>query len=134
MVTIDNLKGGSMICWEYQTRVIINTDCIPSRQIGLRFKTTCFASESTMDKFNPISHLQPFKNITPRRTVILEPPTITSAASSGISIDPLVPSSFPQSFSRRTNDTVGRPRGRQMWRFNQKCNLFHRRRQFRNVC
>jgi len=39
-----------------------------------------------MNKFNPINHLQPFKNITPRHTVILEPPTTTLATSSGTSI------------------------------------------------
>jgi hypothetical protein len=130
-------EGGSMICWEYQTQVIINTDHIPSRQVGLRFQNSLYTTRlstpgSTMNKINPINLLQPFENITSTHRNFRA--TNYNLGHFFLNFDrPLFPSSFPQHFSGRTNDIVGKPCIKRMWRVNQRDNLSHRRRRFRNV-
>jgi hypothetical protein len=76
---IDNLKGRSMVCWEYQTQVITNTDCIPSRQVGLRIKNSLYAMLQHLLQHIRIHyerksiqsiHIKPIKNtVAPHPTV-----------------------------------------------------------------
>ena len=78
-----------------------------------------------MNRFN---HLQAFKNITLRRTVILESATTTSAVSSGTSIDLSSRVRFLDTSVLEGMILLVRPRSKCMWRVNPRDNLFHRRR------